>query len=290
MIEMYAFLLMLLVQILALSVVFPAALIRYARTQAPRIPADRLARAFPGVDVSQSIERFVTRFRTTTLVVAVLGLVLMGWLFNYMQRPDFNNRTVILLTVVLFMAQAFALLLEVVLGLSSYGKLLKHPSAEGKRKAALQRRGLFDFVSPFAVWLAALAYLLFVGVTIYLQQRGMENSNTAIRLIVCISLVYILDAFTLYGMLYKSRVFNPLETQESRGHWIGIQVKGIVYSCIFIVVFLSVMSALDLLNLESWSPFALSTFFVGCSLSFFTSLAAAPVKPEVDGLGESPVS
>src|SRR5688572_683332 len=183
MIEMYAFLLMLLVQVLMMSVLFPTALIRYARTQAPRIPADRLARAFPGVDVSQSIERFATRFRTTTLVVAVLGLVLMGWLFNYMQRPEFNNRIVILLTVALFMAQASTLILEVVLGLSSYAKLLKHPSPEGKRTAVLQRRGLFDFVSPFAVWLAALAYLLFVGFTIYLQQRGMEDANAAIRLI-----------------------------------------------------------------------------------------------------------
>jgi magnesium-transporting ATPase (P-type) len=289
MFEVYAFLLMFLVQVLMMSVMFPAALIRYSRTQAPRF-ADRFAQAFPGVDIGQSIERFVTRFRATTLVVAVLGLVLLGWLFDYMQRPDWNHRDVLPLTVAYYMAQVVAIVLEVVIGFSSYLKLLRHPSPAGKRTAVLQRRGLFDFVSPFAVFLAAAAYLLFVGFVIYLQQRGMEDTKSAFTLIVSITLVYVLNAVTLYAMLYKSRVFNPLETRESRGPWIGIQVKGLVYSSIFIVAFISIFSVLDVLNQQRWMPFALTAFFVGCSVSFFTSLAAAPGKLEVDGLGESPVS
>jgi hypothetical protein len=125
---------------------------------------------------------------------------------------------------------------------------------------------------------------------IYLQQRGMEDTKSAFTLIVSITLVYVLNAVTLYAMLYKSRVFNPLETRESRGPWIGIQVKGLVYSSIFIVAFISIFSVLDVLNQQRWMPFALTAFFVGCSVSFFTSLAAAPGKLEVDGLGESPVS
>jgi hypothetical protein len=287
MIEVYAFLSMFAVQILAMSVVFPALLVRYLGKQATNFP-DRLVQLFPGVDLGQGVERFVTRLRATNTVITVLGLVLLGWLFNYMQRQDWSHDFVMGLVVVSFMAQALPFLIEVVLGFRSYLKLLGQPSPESKRKAVLQRRGLFDFVSPFVVFLAVLVYFLFVAFMIYLQQRGFP-ANAVLSYIGAVTLVYLLDAFTLYVTLYKSRVFNPLETQESRGRWIGLQVKGTVYSCIFIVAFMSLICTLELLKLQRWEPFALSAFFVGCSISFFISLAAAPRYPDANGLGESPV-
>ena len=289
MFEVYAFLLMFPVQILVLSVVFPAALIRYTRTQAPNLSAERCAQLFPGVDLTRSVERFVTRLRVTTLTVAFLGLVLWGWLYNFMTQPGWDQRTVVGLTCGYFGVQAFALLLEFMLSFGTYLKLLKHPPSEGRRKAVLQRRGLFDFVSPFAVGLAILCYFLFAAFMIYLYQRG-APAKTTFAMIGCVTLVYLLDAVTLYVMLYKSRILNPLETQENRGHWIGLQVKGTIYSCIFIVVFLAIMSVLDLLDQKAWGPFALSTFFIGCSLSFFVSLAAAPRRAQTQELGSSPVS
>jgi hypothetical protein len=174
MIETYAFLAVFVLQILLMSVLFPSRLIRYTRLQVPRIPADRWAQLFPGVDVEQSVRQFATRFRLTTGLAAVLGLVLFGWFYQYMQAPDWEHGKVMgLVLAYFFLVQVMTLLIEVALGFGSYLKVLRHPSPVGRRSASLQRRDLFHFVSPFAVFLAGLAYVLFAAFMVYLWQRGM---------------------------------------------------------------------------------------------------------------------
>jgi hypothetical protein len=54
MIEAYAFFAMFPLQILAVSVLYPAWFIRYVRVQATSIPAERLALLYPGVDVENN--------------------------------------------------------------------------------------------------------------------------------------------------------------------------------------------------------------------------------------------
>src|SRR5688572_13245895 len=91
MIEAYAFFAVFMVQILAMSVVYPAWFIRHVRARVASFPPERFAQAFPGVDPSQTVERFATRYRAANTGIAVLGLLLLGWLFSYMQRPDWDD-------------------------------------------------------------------------------------------------------------------------------------------------------------------------------------------------------
>src|SRR6266852_4979297 len=106
MIEAYAFLAVFTVQILAMSVLYPAWFIRYWRVQATSIPAERLAQLYPGVDPGLPRERFLTRYRALNTGIAVLGLLLLGWLCGYMRRPDWNDGPVEALVAVYFMVQA----------------------------------------------------------------------------------------------------------------------------------------------------------------------------------------
>jgi len=94
MIEVYLFLAMLPVQILGMSVLYPVLLTRTIRTGLKNIPAQRLAELYPGVDVSQAHERFLARYRAVNTVVAVLGLLLLGWFISYMQRPNWDEGAV----------------------------------------------------------------------------------------------------------------------------------------------------------------------------------------------------
>ena len=104
MIEAYAFLAAFTVQILVMSVLLPAWFIRYVRAQAARFPAERLAQLYPGVDVGHAQERFLTQYRALTTGIAVLGLLLLGWLFSYMRRPDWDEGPVEVLVTVYFLA------------------------------------------------------------------------------------------------------------------------------------------------------------------------------------------
>src|SRR6478752_6102036 len=94
MIEVYLFLAMFPVQILGMSVLYPVLFSRFIRTGLKNVPAERLAELYPGVDVGQAHERFLARYRAANTVVAVLGLLLLGWLISYMQRSGWDEGAV----------------------------------------------------------------------------------------------------------------------------------------------------------------------------------------------------
>ena len=291
MIQAYAFLAAFTVQILVMSVLYPAWFIRYMRLQAATFPAERLAQLYPGVDLGHAQARFFTQYRALTTGIGLLGLLLLGWLFSYTRRPDWDDGPVEALVVVYFMAQMFLpLCLVVWIGVrfNKAYKVSKSSLLEGKRKAVLQRRGLFDFVSPFVVALAVLSYFLFAAFVIYIRQHPFPGFAGLINL-GGITLVYAANAFTVYLVLYGKKP-NPFETHAGRLHTIGLTVKSSVYSCIVIVVYLTLNLSLALLDLQRWEPFALSLFLVMCVLLSSMGMIGALRQPELDELGSNPVS
>jgi hypothetical protein len=251
-------------------------------------PAERLAQLYPGVDLSQAQERFLTQYRALTTGIAVLGLLLLGWFFGYVRRPSWDEGKVNALVTVYFLAAQMLPLGAVAWRSIRFNMAHKRPLPEGKRTAILQRRGLFDFVSPLVVFLAVLSYLLFAAFVIYLRQHPFPGFAGLINL-GGITLIYALNALVVYMVLYGKNK-NPFETHAGRLHTIGLTVKSSVYSCIVIVVYLSLNFSLRLLDLKSWEPFSLSVFFVICALVASMGYAAPLRKPEVDELGSSPVS
>jgi hypothetical protein len=250
--------------------------------QASRLPAERLAQLYPGVDLRSVQERFLTRYRALIIGLAVLGLLLLGWLFSYLRRPDWDDGPVEVLVAVHFLAAHMLPFAFLVWSGVRFNKKHKRSVPEAKRTAVLQRRGLFDFVSPLAVFLAGLSYFLFAAFVIYIQRHPFPGFAGLVTL-GGITLVYAVNAATVYWMLY-GRKGNPFETHAGRLHTIGLAVKSSVYSCIVIVVYLSLNFSLRLLDLQRWEPFALSSFFVVCALVASMGYAAPLRKPEVDGL------
>jgi hypothetical protein len=282
MIEAYGFLAVFTVQILATSVLYPAWFIRYVRVQAARFPAERLARLYPGVDLDLARERFLSRYRIVNAGIAVFGLLLLGWLFSYMRRPGWDEDPVVVLHGVYSMMQFLPHCFVAWLGFR-FNKVHKRSLLEGKRKATLQRRGLFDFISPFIVFLAVSSYFLFAVVVIYIQPEPFPG----FALIGVLTLTYALQAFVVYRALYGKT--NPLETHARRVHTIGLTVKIGVYSCIVCVVFFAFIFTVDLLDMKRWVPLAQSVCLLITTLFCLMSLTAPPREPEVDELGSSPV-
>jgi hypothetical protein len=192
------------------------------------------------------------------------------------------------LVAVYFMVQMLLPLgLVVWLGVR-FNKAHKRSLPERKRKAILQRRGLFDFVSPFIVFLAVSSYFLFAAFVIYIQQHPFPGFAGLVN-IGATTLVYALQAFVVYAMLYGKKS-NPFETHAGRVRTIGLVVKSCVYSCIACVAFVSLNFTLGLLDWQRWEPFALSVFFVITALLSLMGMTAPPPQPEADGLRSSPVS
>jgi len=263
-IEAYAFLAAFTVQILATSVLYPAWFVRYVRLRLTRLPADRLAQMYPDVDVAGAQEPALRRYRALNAGFAVLGLLLLAWLYSYLRRPDWNPRPLEMLVTAYF-AVALVVPLGVIVWFGfRFNKQHMRAMPEPKRKAVLQRRGLLDFVSPLAVVAAVLGYVLFAAFVIYLRERPFPGFAGLVTL-AGVTLTYSFIALVIYVMLY-GRNRNPLDTHAGRLHAIGVTVKSGVYTCIAIVVYVSLNLALRLLELHRWEPFALSSFYVVCAL------------------------
>ncbi len=287
MIEAYAFLAMFTVQILAASVVYPACIIKYVRSWARDYGSERFAQLYPDFDYSQFVARFVTGYRAANIVIAVLGLLLLGWLFTRIQHPDWASE-VTFPAAMYFILQMSPLALIAFYSVVRYHKVLMQPSQESKRKANLQRRGLFDFVPPSVVYLAVVSYFLFVMYAIWLDLYIYDNTSLSrhcLKAIVSVTLVYAFNAFVIYKYLYGRK--NPLVTHEGRVHTIGATVKAGVYGSIAIAWFISIFGTLGQPGLQDWRPFALIVFFVVTTLLTFMGATAPPRKPEADGLGPS---
>jgi MFS family permease len=284
MIETYAFLAAFTVQILVITVLVPAWFMRRVRAKAAN-SAEYLARLYPDVDVGLALERFLTRYRVLTTGIACLGLMLLGWLFSDAWRADWNGDKTGLLAFGYFIVAVGLPLLLIARSASRFRK--EHKPAEGKRTAFLQRRGLFDFVSPSIIFVAVLTYLLFAAFMIYIERHPFPGFGGAFANIGILTLGYAFFAFMIYSLLYgKHR--SPFETHMDHLQWIGLAVKAGVYVCIATTVNASITLALQLLDLKSWAPVAANVFFTTVVLLMTAGFAAPLRKREGDGFDSYP--
>jgi hypothetical protein len=123
---------------------------------------------------------------------------------------------------------------------------------------------------------------------IYIQQHPFSGFS-GYRLLRTVTLVYALNAFLAYWLLYRRKRW-PLETSAYRMHAVGLQLKIVVYPSIAVIVFLSLNVTLELLDMQRWVPFAMSVYLVLIMLFTSMMLFALRRQAEADRLGPSPAS
>lgn len=284
MIETYAFLAMFAVLILTVSVMHMVLLTRFVREKTAEIPDEYYAQLSPTADRRQSTAAFITRYRAAHAGIALLGLLLLGWLFDYMQQPGWDKRWVLFPVVGYFMAQWVPMLVVALTGLK-HMKVIRSFQAQMKRKAVLKRRGLFDFVSPLVVITSAACYLMFVALVVYLHMAP----AAMLMFIGAVTFNYLLTAITLYKLLY-GRKSNPFETHAGRLNTISLRAKSTIHSATAVALFMAFTAAVMRSDLQSWMPFALAAFLT--IITFFTFSMFGPTRPRLqdDGLDSSEVA
>jgi hypothetical protein len=232
---------------------------------------------------------FLARYRAANTVLVVLGVLLLGWFVRCMQRPDWDGGTVGGLVTAYCLLQFSPILLIVWFALR-FNKLHRRLLPEAKRKAVLQRRRLFDFVSPLAVLLAILAFFQFVAVVLYVARDPFPGFGGPFANIGILSLGYILlSGFVMY--LLHGRKIDPLQTHADRMRMIGGVANFYDWMLILTSISLSLNLARKLVDLETWRPFAGIVFFLIVTLLTLRTLrpTAPPRQPEANGLAPNPV-
>lgn len=276
MIAAYSFLAAFPLQILAMSILMPSWWMRYVRTQARRIPRERFEQLYPGIDHLEVLEHYLNRYRRMNYCVAMLGVFLSVGLYLYLQRSDWSDGPVEALVGTYFFVQALPFAYIILLAIR-HSDVVTHLS-ESRRSAVLQRRALFDFVSPIAVALALLGYVGFAAYVLYIW-RDPFSGFSGYATMLCVTLVYVVNACSVYWQLYGRRA-NSFEPHKNRMRSIALGVKASVYSCIAVVTYLSLTFTLVRLDLQRWEPFALSIMFVITAL--ICAFSFAPARDESD--------
>ena len=289
MIEVYLFLAMFTAQILGMSVLYPVGFTRLIRTGLAKIPAERLAELYPGVDVGQAHERFLARYRAANTVVAVLGLLLLGWFISYTQRPNWDEGAVFVMVTGYFLLQCFPMIL-IAWFTTRFNKVHRRLLSEAKRKAFLQRRGLFDFVSPFTVFLIILAYFQFVAFMFYVARHPFPGFGGPFLNIGILTLGYVLMGAAVLYLIYGKKI-DPLQTHADRMRMINGVATYYTWMLIITSIGLSLNIARKLvdLDLETWGPLGGTVLCLIITLLTLRTVpwTAPPRQAEADGL--SPV-
>lgn len=285
MLEVYAFLAMFAAQIVVLSVLHPMRLVGRVRAYFARYPAERFPRLYPGGSAGH--ERQLDFYRLVNWAIAVVGLVLLGGFYRYMQRPDWDDGPVEALVTAFFMLQLVPVLFYLWKA-ECTNRRIRSALREETRTAVLRRRTLFDFVSPFVVFVTLLSYFLFVAFVIYIQRDPFPGFKGYFNIVI-VTALYAATGLAVFGTLY-GRKGHPLQTYEDRIRTIEVAVKVCVYSCLAAVVFLSLNFTLVLLDLQRWEPLAQSAFLVIFSLLYIRLLIAPPIELNHDRLGSRPAA
>ena len=276
MIEAYAFFAAFAVQVLVLSVLHPVWFTRYVRAKAEA--------QFPDWN-GKSREGYLSLYRVVNAGIAVLGVALLGWLSNHMQSPDWNIVPVTRLLSAYSVAQMLPIVLVSLIGAWIKKAALKRSPPPPRRTARLQRRGLFDIVSPVTAFIAVAGYVVFATFIITLQQHPVPGFP-GYYLLRIITFGYAWNAFFVYWLLYRRKKW-PLETPAYRMQAVEVQVKIIFYASIAIILFVSLITTLTLLHLVRWAPFAVSVYMVIGMLLTSVVLFALRRQAEADRLGPS---
>jgi hypothetical protein len=274
MIEVYAFLAAFAVLVPAISILIPFAYLKSVRAWTRKVPIERFAEL--GIEFQRDQARYLKRYVLLNLGLAMLGLLLLAWLYAYMQDPHWNRGLVSILTTAYFVLFVPPML-HVYLFQEKHFKLLASSFPDRKRKATLQRRGLFDFVSPVGVFLALVAYCLFAALVIYLRRNPFLGFGGLANLVI-ITLVYASNAFLIYSKLYGRK--NPIESREDRTHTLGVVLNLYVYVPIVIVIGVSINFALAILELWQWEPFVQTVGYVIFALVMFKVIGTPPRNPD----------
>ena len=282
MIEAYAILTVFMVQILFVSVLHTGWVIRYFQGKLENHYADeRYARIFPDWDRAR-MDRFLAGFRTVNIGIALLGVVPLFWLFDMMRSPDWDVWAVRRLITLYFMVQMAPFMVLAANRLWVALQARRRAPPEVKRTASLQRRQLFDFVSPATVFIAVLAYVLCAGLSLYFLQNPVPEISHPVRPLAMATEVYAIYAAVIYWMMYGKRVYR-LDTHAERMREAALGIKAMFYVGIIIIAHVWFNLGLEVLHVERWIPISTSVNLMVMILVVSRCLTVPPRAPEAAG-------
>jgi hypothetical protein len=241
-------------QILLASFYFPRKILSRVRSVIDQYPPSKYPKLY-----SKPIEYYEKgqrNYRKMNQIILVVGFMLMFaiGLWDYSSDGWINQ----IIPFAFFMVQAIPLVLMEI-SENTLFKLMRKADMRKRRKAELQPRRLFDFISPAIVGVAIFMNVACIWFYLYRDQYEFHWGSDAFVISITLIAMNALFAVIIFRNLYGKKL-DPHQAGKDRIRQIGVTVKSLVFMSIGASVFIMMQAGINEFDLDYLEPSIMSLY------------------------------
>jgi len=196
-------------------------------------------------------------FKVLNIIILTIGLMLLIVIGLWDSSSDGMVSEAI--PVVYFFIQMVPLVLMELSGFA-YFKMMRKADERTTRKAQLQPRRLFDYVSPAVVAVAIFMFIACIAFFYSINQFRIHPGNDTFIITITLILSNFLFAGIIFWNLYGKKL-DPYQDGKDRQKQVKLTVKSLVFVSIVASAFLITFKAINEFNLDYFEPVFMSLYF-----------------------------
>jgi len=265
------FYLIFLSQILLVSWYIPNTLLKRMQTVMETYPPNEYPKLY--VSSIDKYKKFHKKYAAINNILLIIGFSMLSSMamWAYLTSGEISQ----MIPWAYFMLQMIPLIMLEISEFKSF-KAMRISNTNTTKKATIQPRKLFDFVSPKL--LGSAIVIMLIAITIVFYRYGFSEkfySNSSIML--ASNLFF---AGLIYWNIYGKKM-DPYQTNEDRIKVIKVTVTSMIYVSIAVSVFLSVQM---LVNMFEWDFLEKSIMSVYCQLIVWASVGSRLKQLKIENI------
>ena len=240
-------------QILLISFYFPRKMLKRIRYVFATYPPSQYPKLYP--EPIEYYEKAQRNYRNLNVAVLLIGLSLLAVLLGDSRSGQWDIGNFVF---PYFMVQFFPMILLEMRAFKYY-RLMRKADSRTTRKAELQPRRLFDFISPTMIGLALFVYFAFIALILYIRQFDFPWFGGYWNIVGVTAVNVFFAAIVAWNMYGKKR--DPYQAYEDRKRQIELVVQQMVFMSIAATTFMAIEVGLASLDLHDLQPTVMSLYF-----------------------------
>jgi hypothetical protein len=229
-------------QIWLISYYYPQQVVARIKYVIKNFPPEDYSKLYP--EPPKKVESLQKTYIYFNYVVAIVGLAIMSYFGLFTSNT--TDKYLEHIPLMYGMSQFIPLILLEVLGYKQLS-LMRKMDNRTNRKAILQPRRLFDYVSPILVVAAALMYVIITAFELYMTQFTI-TFDLLVKLgsITLTNILFIgITLFNLYG-----KKLDPFQASEDRIKQVKFSIRSLIFISIFVSLFMMAQTLVNTFDLN----------------------------------------
>ncbi len=252
MIENILFIIVLSGQVMVISYFFPGRIIRRINFIFDSYPQSTYPNLYP--EPVENYRNGLRIYKRMNIIIMLAGFCLIAYLL-FSSRSGEWDRTIV--TALFFIQYIPILLVEI--KYNQYYKLMRLTAKSTIRRAELNPRRLFDFVSPFSIGLALVVYIAFILFIIYVEQFDFPWFGGYLNVAGITAVNLFFAGIILWNMYGKKK--DPYQSYDDRNNQIGHISRQMIFLSIAVTLFISLEIILAGVEMRHIQPLTTSIYF-----------------------------